>query len=694
MMNNFRTYFTITAILLVLSSWSSVAQEDVRIKRRLFNLEDTEGFKTAWKNVRQGDKLFEKGNVFYKEALEYYEKAARYNNDNAALNYKMGACYLVMHQNEQAIEAFNKALAKDDEIAADIYYLLGKAYHHDYQFENAISNYQKCLENDLLKKMEMTKEEINIAIRQCNKGIELMKEPVRVNINNLGEKINSEHDDYGPVLSPDDSVLYFTSRRKTEDNNKLWLGDEKYYSNIFKSEKKNGEWQDAEKVEGKVNSSDHNAVVEITEDPYRMYIYRSDKNGGDIYYSEKKDDKWKRPKKFSRILNTKYKESSMSFTSDETGVYFISNMEDETNGGKDIFYSELNEKDKWKYPKNMGGSINTKLNEEGVFINSTGDKLYFSSEGMNSMGGYDIFYTERDADGRWKEPQNLGYPLNTPYDDVLFQIIDEKGKKAYFSSRREDSFGGLDIYEVIFLGEAKDLFTTEAVDLISWENKPDSSILFRTPEKLPIDTTLYLGGKVIDSTTNKGVEAKLQLIDNEQGKIISTYITDSTGKFSIKLPEQKKYGIEVTAKDYLFFADNINPNKMEAENDTISKNFYLDKMEVGKTMILKNIYFETNSAKLKSESYPELERVANLLKENPSIKLEISGHTDNVGSYVANKKLSEDRAESVVDYLIGQGVDRDRLKYVGHSFTKPVASNDTPEGRQKNRRVEFEILEK
>ncbi|MFP4018535.1 MAG: OmpA family protein, partial [Bacteroidales bacterium] len=144
----------------------------------------------------------------------------------------------------------------------------------------------------------------------------------------------------------------------------------------------------------------------------------------------------------------------------------------------------------------------------------------------------------------------------------------------------------------------------------------------------------------------------------------------------------------------LFFADNINPNKMEAENDTISKDFYLDKMEVGKTMVLKNIYFETNSAKLKSESYPELERVANLLKENPSIKLEISGHTDNVGSYVANKKLSEDRAESVVDYLIGQGVDRDRLKYVGHSFTKPVASNDTPEGRQKNRRVEFEILEK
>ncbi|MFO8235246.1 MAG: OmpA family protein [Bacteroidales bacterium] len=694
MMNNFRKYFLVSTLIILISVGSVYGQKDIRIKRRSFKIDNTEDFKSAWKNVRQGDKLFKEGVVFYKEALDYYEKAYQYNDENAALNYKMGACYLKLHQNKDAIEAFNKALSKDEEVASDIYYLLAKAYHHDYQFENAIKNYQRCLEADILDDMNISKEEINVSIRQCNKGIELMKEPVRVNINNLGDKINSEYDDYGPVMHPNDSILYFTSRRKNENNKKVWIGDNKYYSNIYKAQKEGEEWQEARLVPGKVNSSDHGAIVEITEDPERIYFYRSDKNKGDIYYSEKKKGKWKRPRKFSRMVNTKYKETSMSFTPDGRGVYFISDMRDETIGGKDILYSELNEKDKWTYPANLGSHINTQLDEEGVFINSTGDKLYFSSEGLNSMGGYDIFYSERDADGNWNEPENLGYPINTPYDDVLFQLIDDQGKKAYLSSVREDSRGGLDIYEVIFLGETKDLFTMEVVDLVSWDNNPDSSLLFRTPEKLAIDTTLYLVGKVLDSTDNEGVAAKLQLIDNEEAEIISTYITDTLGDFSIKLPEKKKYGIEVTAKDYLFFAENIDLNKVKANNDTVKRDFYLDPVEIGKTVVLDNIYFETNSANLKSESYQELERVSNLLKENPSIKLEISGHTDNVGSYVANKKLSEDRAKSVVDYLVGKEISEDRLKYVGHSFTQPVATNDTPEGRQKNRRVEFEILEK
>lgn len=693
-MNNFRKYFLVSTLIILISVGSVYGQKDIRIKRRSFKIDNTEDFKSAWKNVRQGDKLFKEGVVFYKEALDYYEKAYQYNDENAALNYKMGACYLKLHQNKDAIEAFNKALSKDEEVASDIYYLLAKAYHHDYQFENAIKNYQRCLEADILDDMNISKEEINVSIRQCNKGIELMKEPVRVNINNLGDKINSEYDDYGPVMHPNDSILYFTSRRKNENNKKVWIGDNKYYSNIYKAQKEGEEWQEARLVPGKVNSSDHGAIVEITEDPERIYFYRSDKNKGDIYYSEKKKGKWKRPRKFSRMVNTKYKETSMSFTPDGRGVYFISDMRDETIGGKDILYSELNEKDKWTYPANLGSHINTQLDEEGVFINSTGDKLYFSSEGLNSMGGYDIFYSERDADGNWNEPENLGYPINTPYDDVLFQLIDDQGKKAYLSSVREDSRGGLDIYEVIFLGETKDLFTMEVVDLVSWDNNPDSSLLFRTPEKLAIDTTLYLVGKVLDSTDNEGVAAKLQLIDNEEAEIISTYITDTLGDFSIKLPEKKKYGIEVTAKDYLFFAENIDLNKVKANNDTVKRDFYLDPVEIGKTVVLDNIYFETNSANLKSESYQELERVSNLLKENPSIKLEISGHTDNVGSYVANKKLSEDRAKSVVDYLVGKEISEDRLKYVGHSFTQPVATNDTPEGRQKNRRVEFEILEK
>jgi outer membrane protein OmpA-like peptidoglycan-associated protein len=522
-----------------------------------------------------------------------------------------------------------------------------------------------------------------------------MKEPARVNINNLGKNINSEYNEYGPVLHPSDSMLYFTSRRKHEENEKRWLGDKKFYSDIFYSVKKNGGWQKAKLVPKDLYSKDNDAVLEITTDPERIYIYLGDKDGGDIYYYEKKDkNKWKGPKEFSKLINTNHKESSMSITSDGRTVYFVSDIKEESLGGKDLFVSNLNNKDEWTYPKNLGGLVNSSLNEEGVYINPTEDKLYFSSEGHNSLGGYDIFYSERDVDGNWKEPVNLGYPVNTPYDDVLFTLIDENGKKAYYSSIHDDTYGKKDLYEIIFLGEEKELLTLEALEPISWNVKPNNDLLFSTPEKLAIDTTLYLVGNVMDSMVNKGINSKIQVIDNESNKVVSTFITDSLGEFVIRLPEKKKYGVEVTAKNYLFFADNINLNQMQINNDTIYHDFYLDKVEIGKKVVLENIYFETGSDKLKPESYPELERVVKLLKNNPSIKLEISGHTDNVGSYLANKNLSQARAKSVVDYLVDKGINKNRLKYKGYSFTQPIAPNDTPQGRQKNRRVEFKILEK
>ncbi len=693
-MNNMAKHTTIILFVFLFSSLSAISQKDIRIKRSNFKLENTGGFRLAWKHIRQGNNYYEKGTGFFDEALEKYKMAYRYNPDNAALNYKMGVCYLSLRKNKEAIDVFNKALSEDEEVAIDIYYLLARAYHLNYQFENAVRNYQKCLEADIIKKLDYTKEDINVYIRQCNSGKELMKEPVRANINNLGGNINSEYDEYGPVLHYGDSILYFTSRRKHEDNDERWLGDHKFYSDIFRSFKVNGKWGKAKLVPKDLRSDANDAVLDITKDPERIYVYLGDKHGGDIYYYEKKNDSWKGPKKFSGMINTRDKESSISFTKDGRTLYFVSDLDEESIGKKDIFFSQLNEKDKWMYPMNLGGLINTSLNEEGVYINDTEDILYFSSQGHNSMGGYDMFYSERDVDGNWKEPVNMGYPINTPYDDLLFRIIDEKGKKAYYSSIREDSYGQRDLYEIIFLGEEKEMLTMESLDLILWETNPDSSLIFKTPEKLAIDTTIYLVGNVLDSINEIGVKSRIQIVDNEKNKIISTYITDTLGNFTIKLPEKKKYGVEVTAREYLFFADNLDLNQMEITNDTVYQDFYLDKVEIGKKVVLENIYFETSSDKLKSESYPELERVVKLLKNNPSIRLEISGHTDNVGSYLVNKRLSEARAKSVVNYLVEKGIDRSKLEYKGYSFTEPIAPNDTPAGRQKNRRVEFEVLEK
>mgnify|MGYP000008084703 CR=1 FL=1 len=669
------------------------AQQDIRIKRRAFKIEEKEGFRSAWQSRRTGDNYYDEGKGHYEEALDEFLKAYEYNSDNAALNYKIGVCHFMLRNNEKAIQFFNEALAEDEEVASDIFYLLARAYHYNYDFQDAIRNYQRCLDSDIIDDLDQERSQVNVYIRQCNNAKDLVKEPARVNINNMGESINSPYGDYGPVFLGD-SVLYFTSRRKHEKNNDRWPGDRKYYSNIFRSHRQNEQWQEAELVSGNIFSRHNNAIVEVTSDPKRIYVYRGHKDKGDIYYYEHNGRRWRGPKNFSRLVNTNAKESSMCITNAGNTVYFVSELDENNLGKKDIFYSEKNENGKWSYPVNLGSTINTSLNEEGVFVNSTNDKLYFSSEGHNSMGGYDIFVAERDASGDWQDPENIGYPVNTPYDDVLFRTIEGEDNKGYYATVREEGLGGKDLYEIIFLGEEREYEASIAIDSIAWNVKPDKELLYRTPEKLAIDTTIYLSGRIMDTISDQGIQAKLEVIDNQKNQIVATHLSDTSGRYHISLPEQKRYGIDISAKDYLFFARTLNFNELEVVNDTIYKDFVLDKVEVGKKVVLDNIYFETNSAKLKSSSYPELERVVKLMNDNPGIKLEISGHTDNVGSYLANKKLSENRAESVVDYLVEQGIDQSRLSYEGYSFTQPVAPNDTPEGRQKNRRVEFEVMEK
>ena len=259
-----------TALLLtifIFTSVTSFAQKNIRIKKKDFELENTGGFKLAWKNIKDGDDFFEKGTGYFDEALEHYKMAARYNKTHPGLNYKMGVCYLSFRKHDKAIEAFNTSLAGEEQVAVDVFYLLARAYHLSYQFENAVRNYQKCLEADMIKELDMSKQDINILIRQCNNGKELVKNPVRVNVINLGEAINSEYNDYGPVLHPDHSTLYFTSRRKHEDNDKRWPGDGKYYSDIFMSYKENGKWQPAVLVPKDIYSDNNDAVLEITKDP-------------------------------------------------------------------------------------------------------------------------------------------------------------------------------------------------------------------------------------------------------------------------------------------------------------------------------------------------------------------------------------------------------------------------------------------
>ncbi len=294
----------------------------------------------------------------------------------------------------------------------------------------------------------------------------------------------------------------------------------------------------------------------------------------------------------------------------------------------------------------------------------------------------------------WSNPINLGYPINTPNDDIFFKM-DEHNKHAYYSSVRDNGFGGKDLYKVIFLGEEKELKLSTEDIFLAWNYKLIEDMFYHEPSEIKVDTALFMIGLVTDAKTGDSIQmAKIELIDLDLSQVVATGLTDAAGTYKIKIPKKKDFGVEVTAKDYLYFVEMVYLSQKQVVDSKVQANFQLDKIDVGATMVLNNIFFETNKATIKPESTTELERLASLLIENPTIRLEISGHTDNVGSYRANQKLSESRAKSVVEYLVSKGVGSSRLEYKGYSFNQPIADNNTAEGRSQNRRVEFKVLSK
>jgi outer membrane protein OmpA-like peptidoglycan-associated protein/tetratricopeptide (TPR) repeat protein len=682
-------------ILLVLSfGFNSYSQEDLKIKKSDFRIEIKEvGFKNAWKEVKKAEKLFSAGLGTYPDALELYLRSAKYNSDCAKLNYKIGVCFLATDKFYHASEYLEKAYLKDNRVADDIYLMLARAYHLNLAFDKAIDNYKAYF--DLFTTKEIEKYDINVDkyIKECRYGQDLVNQPIRVIINNLGQRVNSEYDDYNPVLHPNNDLLYFTSRREVEKKDKRLEVDNKYLENIFVSEQAGDLWKKPNLVDNKLDSKNNESIIAISADGNYIYLYNGQENGGDIMVSELKKGKWKSPKSISKKISSKYKETTLTFSPDGKEMFFVSNQEGSI-GGMDIFYSKLNEKEKWTKPINMGAAINTVYSEEGVYWHPKEDKLYFSSQGHNSMGGFDVFYIERNEEGFWSNPVNMGYPLNTPNDDIFFKM-DENNKQAYYSSVRDNGFGGKDLYKVIFLGEEKELKLTTEDIYLAWNHKPINDLFYVNPKEVKVDTALYMVGQVTDAKSGEAVKmAKIEVIDLEQSQVVATGLADTSGVYKIKIPKKKDYGVEVTAKDYLFFVDMAYLSQKQVVDSKVMANFQLNKIDVGATMVLDNIFFETNKATIKTESAAELARLAALLVENPTIRLEISGHTDNVGSYRVNQKLSESRAKSVVNYMVSQGVSADRLEYKGYAFNQPIADNNTADGRAKNRRVEFKVISK
>lgn len=652
-------------ILACVVLWSAaVFSQNVEFKKGNFKDKKQE-FKSAFNDFYAGNNLSSQGK--FAEALEHYLKANVFNPDNGFLNYKIGECYLKSPYKTKAIPYLEKANKLDPAAHPDLLYSLGSAYHLNAEWDKATDEYVKFQKTLPEQAAEMT---LNVKnkIQECKTGKELVQHPLNVKIENLGGVINSEYTDYVSTISADESILMFTSRRKGSTGDTYDDYAQEYMEDIYISYDKDGEWSKPKNLGKPVNTPRNDAIAGLSFDGQRLFVYRDDEEGnGDIYESLLKGEKWSEVTKFPNPINTEHHESTACLAYDGKTLYFVSNRPEQgAFGGRDIYMSKWDKRRKmWKRPKNLGRNINTKYNEESVFIHPDGKTLYFSSKGHNTMGGYDIF--KSTAKGRsWSKPKNIGYPINSPDDDVAF-VVSASGRHAYYSSVKKDGLGKRDLYMITFID----------------------------PPTEPLQPQLtLLKGIISDALSGEKLAAKIEIIDNTLNEVVADFESNSTtGKYLVTLPSGKNYGIIVNAPGYLFHSENVNIPASYGYQE-VERDIALNKLTAGSKIVLNNIFFDFDMATLRPESTAELNRLLNLINDNPSMKIEISGHTDNKGSDSYNQKLSENRAKSVVDYLVEKGVKKERLKFKGYGETEPMSSNETEEGQQLNRRIEFKILSK
>ena len=684
----------LTGFILILFSAGFILGQEQEIVVKKDDYRTKDDYKKAKELIKQGEDLYTLGRGGFRRALEFYLQAYPLNPNNDMLNYKIGKSYLGSIQKQKCITYFKKAFELNKYVAPDIMLMMARGYHLSYKFDKAIQYYNKYRNTLSPKDMQLKQKEIDKYIKECETGKELVKKPVRVFIDNVGKAINSSYPDYSPLISADESMMIYTSRRPDTYGGGRDPGDNLFFEDIYVSYKdENNKWGKSENMGKPLNTNNNDATVGLSPDGQKLFTFNGKTNGGDILVSELKGDKWETPsdKTTKKYINTEYHESSASFSYDGKTMYFVSNRPDLSYGGHDIYISHWDEKKGiWGKPQNIGPTINTKYDEEGVFMHPDGRTMYFSSKGHNTMGGYDIFKSVLQDDGTWSKPENLGYPINTPDDDVFF-VINASGTRGYYSSVKKDGIGDYDIYMITFRGPEKPTIQSNEDNLLA-NTKP---VMETSMEKTVVIKTMRLTivkGTVKDAITLKPLGANIEIVDNEKNEVVSTTKSNAaTGKYLISLPSGKNYGINVKADTYLFHSENFQIPAATGYQEII-KDILLNKMEVGQKVVLKNIFFDYAKATLRPESYPELNRLLKLLTDYPKLKIEVSGHTDNRGSRATNTKLSNNRAKAVYDYLVANGIDASRLTYKGYAFDQPIATNDTKEGRQQNRRVEFKVL--
>lgn len=479
---------------------------------------------------------------------------------------------------------------------------------------------------------------------------------------NLGRNINTQYPEHWPVLSPDGRLLYFL--RENHPENFSESGD------IWYSELQNdGTWSIARHLGKPLNTMDGGSVCSVSPDGNTLlllglYNLSGRTNYDGFSFSRRTKDGWSFP--LGVVIKDFYNLNNhwSGYLSGDGKKLFMGIERKDSYGECDIYVSFLQSNNIWSEPMNLGNVINTKAMEEDAFLSVDNTTLYFESKGHGGFGGFDVFMSKRldETWKNWSKPVNLGASINTKGDEQEYYIT-AKGDYAYFASG-DNSYGELDIFRI------------------------------KLPDKVKPNPVVLIYGKVLNAKTKEPLSAEIKYEILQTG--MEAGIANSNpgdGSYKIFLPYGKEYGYSAKVSGYYSISENISLKEFSGYKE-IEKNLYMIPIEIGEVVRLNNIFFDFNKFELKPESYSELDRVVKFLKEYPTLEIELSGHTDNIGTSEYNAGLSENRANSVAEYLFKNGIERNRVIVVGYGETKPVETNETDEGRQKNRRVEFKILKK
>ncbi|MEM1137069.1 MAG: OmpA family protein, partial [Bacteroidota bacterium] len=477
----------------------------------------------------------------------------------------------------------------------------------------------------------------------------------------LGANVNSSLRELAPIISPDGKTLYLMIYGNRENNGS---------ADIWRSRvmDKDGNWGKNLHMPFPFNQVVYNQVMSVSPDGNVLMVRGTVKNGQpnqkDYSLIRRTSDGWSKPEP---LIIEGYEEMNYgtmyAASLSNSGKQLILSFQ-EQGGSNDLYISFLKKNKTWSRPLTLGKDLNTTSTEFSPFLASDNTTLYFASNREGGLGGYDIYVTKRldESWQKWSKPKNIGSPVNTPGNEMYY-TLDALGTYAYIAST-QNSVGDYDIFKI------------------------------QMKEEVRPNPVILVYGKVLNGKTGKNIEASISFQVLPEGKEVGTARTNpQTGEYKIILPYGKNYAFNAKSKSFVSVSDNLDLSQF-AEYKELQRNLTLMPIEIGATVRLNNIFFENAKSTLKENSFAELKKVIKLMQENSEMEILISGHTDAVGSEASNQELSEARAASVMRYLAENGIEANRISSKGFGESKPISENNTDEGKQLNRRVEFTILKK